>query len=73
MIKFIFEHSELKYQDQDALNMLLLGKTFLLPRKYNRIYSIKSELYDRTHQKYKKIITNESVLIHYVGTTKPWN
>lgn len=73
VIKFIFEHSELKYPDQDALNMLLLGKTFLLPRKYNSIYSIKSELYDRTHQKYKKIINNESILIHYVGTTKPWN
>lgn len=71
-IEFIRKNTTLKYPDQDALNILLLEKTILLPRKFNCIYSIKSELKDKTHQKFKDIINNESVFIHYVGTTKPW-
>ncbi|MCA6963382.1 glycosyltransferase family 8 protein [Pectobacterium odoriferum] len=70
---FIKENPSLKYPDQDALNILLQDKTIILPRKFNCIYSIKSELKDKTHQAYKKIINDESVFIHYVGTTKPWN
>ncbi|MCL2899299.1 glycosyltransferase family 8 protein [Brenneria tiliae] len=72
-ISFIKENTALRYPDQDALNILLYGKTIILPRKFNCIYSIKSELKDKTHQAYKKIINDESVFIHYVGTTKPWN
>ncbi|MDE8743304.1 glycosyltransferase [Pectobacterium polaris] len=70
---FIKDNPSLKYPDQDALNILLHEKTIILPRKFNCIYSIKSELKDKTHQAYKKIINDESVFIHYVGTTKPWN
>ncbi|MFC3393353.1 glycosyltransferase family 8 protein [Brenneria rubrifaciens] len=72
-ISFILENSHLKYPDQDALNVLLIHRTYLLPRKYNCIYTIKSELKDKSHQKYKDLINAESILIHYVGTTKPWN
>ncbi|MEH0873201.1 glycosyltransferase [Pectobacterium cacticida] len=64
---------KLKYQDQDALNILFFKKTILLPRKFNCIYSIKDELKDKTHEKYKNIITDGSVFIHYVGATKPWH
>lgn len=63
----------LKYQDQDVLNLFFLKRTIILPRKFNCIYSIKSELKDKTHQKYKEIITEESIFIHYVGATKPWH
>ncbi|MEE3663328.1 glycosyltransferase [Brenneria sp. g21c3] len=72
-ISFILENSHLKYPDQDALNVLLINRTYLLPRKFNCIYSIKSELSDKSHQQYKHLINNESILIHYVGTTKPWS
>ncbi|WP_440866429.1 glycosyltransferase family 8 protein [Symbiopectobacterium purcellii] len=72
-LAFIKENTTLKYPDQDALNILLCGKTVLLPRKFNCIYSIKSELQDKTHLKFKNIINDESVFIHYVGTTKPWS
>ncbi|ATA26144.1 hypothetical protein BIY26_22350 [Brenneria goodwinii] len=72
-LSFIKENTALKYPDQDALNVLLHEKTIILPRKFNCIYSIKSELKDKTHQAYKKIINDESVFIHYVGTTKPWS
>ncbi|MCV9879041.1 glycosyltransferase family 8 protein [Brenneria izbisi] len=72
-ISFILDNSHLKYPDQDALNVLLIHQTYLLPRKFNCIYSIKSELSDKSHQQYKYLINAESILIHYVGTTKPWN
>ncbi|POE02268.1 glycosyltransferase [Pectobacterium odoriferum] len=64
---------KLKYQDQDALNILFFKKTILLPRKFNCIYSIKDELKDKTHKEYKSTITDESIFIHYVGATKPWH
>ncbi|MBJ7223403.1 MULTISPECIES: glycosyltransferase family 8 protein [unclassified Brenneria] len=72
-LSFILDNLTLRYPDQDALNVLLYEKTIILPRKFNSIYSIKSELKDKSHQAYKEIITPETILIHYVGTTKPWN
>lgn len=62
-----------KYPDQDALNILLKGNIKYLPQKFNTIYTIKSELRDRSHQKYKDIILDDTVLIHYTGVTKPWH
>lgn len=62
-----------KYPDQDVLNTLLKDKVIFLPRKYNTIYTIKSELKDKTHQKFKETITDGTVLIHYTGATKPWH
>ncbi|RLM28306.1 glycosyltransferase family 8 protein [Brenneria salicis] len=72
-LSFIQDNLTLRYPDQDALNILLYNKTIILPRKFNCIYSIKSELKDKHHQDYRKIITDETILIHYVGTTKPWS
>ncbi|WP_352433001.1 glycosyltransferase [Escherichia coli] len=43
-----------KYPDQDVMNVLLKGMTIFLPRGYNTIYTIKSELKTKTHQNYKK-------------------
>lgn len=62
-----------KYPDQDVMNVLLKGMTLFLPREYNTIYTIKSELKDKTHQNYKKLITESTLLIHYTGATKPWH
>ncbi|MEQ4680813.1 glycosyltransferase [Providencia rettgeri] len=62
--------AKLSYLDQDILNMLLTGKVIYLDGKYNTQYSINYEL-----QKGKKEnpITPETVLIHYIGPTKPWH
>ncbi|WP_430442128.1 glycosyltransferase [Providencia huaxiensis] len=62
--------AKLSYLDQDILNMLLTGKVIYLDSKYNTQYSINYEL-----QKGKKEnpITPETVLIHYIGPTKPWH
>ena len=62
-----------KYPDQDVMNVLLKGMIIFLPREYNTIYTIKSELKDKTHQNYKKLITESTLLIHYTGATKPWH
>lgn len=67
------EHIRYKYPDQDVLNILLKNKVKYLPRKFNTIYTIKSELKDRSHQKYKELISDDTVLIHYTGVTKPWH
>lgn len=62
-----------KYPDQDVLNILLKDKVIFLPREYNTIYTIKSELKDKTHSKFKNIISDKTKLIHYTGATKPWH
>lgn len=61
---------KLSFLDQDILNILLTGKVIFLDKKYNTQYSLNYEL-----QKSKKEnpITNETVLIHYIGSTKPWH
>lgn len=63
----------LKFYDQDVLNLLLLGHTYFLSEDFNRIYGIKNELKFKDITKYKNIITESTVLIHYIGVTKPWN
>ncbi|MCL6378793.1 lipopolysaccharide 1,2-glucosyltransferase [Pectobacterium brasiliense] len=63
----------IQYPDQDVMNILLHDNVIFLPREYNSIYSIKSELKDSSHQKYKEIIKNTTILIHYTGVTKPWH
>ncbi|MBS4429998.1 lipopolysaccharide 1,2-glucosyltransferase [Pectobacterium punjabense] len=63
----------IQYPDQDVMNILLHDNVIFLPREYNTIYSIKSELKDPSHQKYKEIIKNTTILIHYTGVTKPWH
>ncbi|BDH44006.1 LPS 1,2-glucosyltransferase [Salmonella enterica subsp. enterica serovar Choleraesuis] len=64
---------KIKYPDQDVLNILLNDKVIYVSSNYNTIYSLKSELLDKTHQEYKKTIKDETVLIHYTGITKPWH
>lgn len=63
----------LKYPDQDALNILLLGKLIYLGKKYNTIYSLKSEFEFKDKSFYKKFILDSTVFIHYTGVTKPWH
>ncbi len=62
-----------KYPDQDVLNILLINRVIFLPREYNTIYTIKSELKDKKHSQYADVITSDTKLIHYTGATKPWH
>lgn len=64
---------ELKYPDQDALNLIFLGRVVKLPRRFNTVYSLKSEFENKDKVLYSQIITDHTVLIHYTGITKPWH
>ncbi|MBN3135167.1 glycosyltransferase family 8 protein [Pectobacterium punjabense] len=71
--KLISGEESIQYPDQDVMNILLHGNVTFLPKEYNTIYSIKNELKDPSHQKYKETIKNTTILIHYTGVTKPWH
>lgn len=57
------------YYDQDALNISLAGKTLFIDKKYNTQFSINYELKKNPSNP----VNSETVLIHYIGATKPWH
>lgn len=63
----------IKYPDQDILNIMFLHHAELLPREYNTIYSLKSEFEEKNKEYYLSFITDKTVFIHYTGVTKPWH
>lgn len=65
--------SVLKYPDQDILNIMLFDKVKFLPRKFNAIYSLKSEFEIKNSSYYKDFINADTIFIHYTGVTKPWH
>ena len=67
------DSGKLKYPDQDALNIIFLGRLVYLDRKYNAIFPLKSEFEKKDKRNYKKYIKDETVFIHYTGITKPWH
>ncbi|MCO4314523.1 lipopolysaccharide 3-alpha-galactosyltransferase [Pectobacterium versatile] len=62
--------SKISYLDQDILNILLIDKTIWLDKKYNTQYSINYEL---SKPKPVSPIKDDTVMIHYIGPTKPWH
>ena len=67
------KYGSLKYLDQDALNIAFNMNNIYLAKDFDTIYTLKNELYDRSHRKYQQTITDKTVLIHYTGITKPWH
>ena len=63
----------IKYPDQDILNIMFLHHARILPREYNAIYSLKSEFEYKDKEYYKSFINDNTVFIHYTGVTKPWH
>ncbi|WP_085247737.1 lipopolysaccharide 3-alpha-galactosyltransferase [Gilliamella mensalis] len=59
--------------DQDVLNLLLLEKVKYLDRKYNQQVSINYELKYKTKLACYAPIMAQTILIHYIGPTKPWH
>lgn len=60
---------KLSYMDQDILNLLLFDKVMLVDSKYNTQFSLNYEL----KSKFVNPINDATILIHYVGPTKPWH
>ncbi|NUF26578.1 UDP-D-galactose:(glucosyl)LPS alpha-1,3-D-galactosyltransferase [Gilliamella bombicola] len=59
--------------DQDVLNIILLEKVKYLDRKYNQQVSINYELKYKSSVNGYSPILDETILIHYIGPTKPWH
>lgn len=59
-----------KHPDQDALNIIFHDRVKLVDHKFNSFFNIDSLL---KNKKRKFEITSETILIHYVGVTKPWH
>jgi len=64
--------ARLTFLDQDALNLLVKGKVKIIDRKYNTFYNFDDEPKIKRADRYKEIINDDTVFIHYVGVTKPW-
>lgn len=67
------QHKKYKCLDQDILNILFYGHCVFISGDYDCFYGIDYELKNNSDQDYKKSITDDTKLIHYVGVTKPWN
>lgn len=67
------KHKDLLYFDQDVLNILFVGKLIPLRRDFNCIYGVDQELVNKNDDVYKTYINDNTILIHYVGVTKPWH
>lgn len=67
------KNNKFAFLDQDVLNIMFLGKVIFLPRIYDAIYGMKQELKSKDVTKYKDFITDDTILIHYIGVTKPWH
>ena len=55
--------NKLKWQDQDALNIVLDGKCLYIDKKYNYLLNMKHK---------NAIMPNDVIFVHYVGRYKPW-
>ncbi|EHA3340018.1 glycosyltransferase family 8 protein, partial [Escherichia coli] len=67
------QHTKYKCLDQDILNILFFGHCIFISGDYDCFYGIDYELKNKSDEDYKKTITDDTKLIHYVGVTKPWN
>ncbi|WP_339057502.1 glycosyltransferase [Candidatus Regiella endosymbiont of Tuberolachnus salignus] len=59
---------KLVYFDQDILNVLFFGKTININARYNTFCDLDHKGKTRTLQD-----LNDSALVHYIGSTKPWH
>lgn len=55
--------NKLKWQDQDALNIVFDDKCIYLSKKYNYILNMKHK---------NAVMMDDAIFVHYVGKYKPW-
>ncbi|EMD3737143.1 lipopolysaccharide 3-alpha-galactosyltransferase [Salmonella enterica] len=61
--------SKITHPDQDVLNILLANKLCFANIKFNTQFSLNYQL----KGKFVNPVTNNTILIHYIGPTKPWH
>ncbi|MCV9879042.1 lipopolysaccharide 3-alpha-galactosyltransferase [Brenneria izbisi] len=62
---------KISFLDQDILNILFVERVIFLSKAYNTQYSINYEL--KKTKNHIIPITQDSILVHYIGPTKPWH
>lgn len=67
------KQAQLLYFDQDVLNILFVNNIIFLRRDFNCIYGVDQELVNKGNNSYQDFINEDTILIHYVGVTKPWH
>lgn len=60
---------KLRYNDQDALNIALNGRTRFLAIRYNRIYDL---IHDLGNNITAMQAVGNAVFLHFAGSVKPW-
>lgn len=65
------QHTKYKCLNQNILNILFFSHCIFISSNYNCFYSINYKLKNKSNKNYKKTITNNTKLIHYVSVTKP--
>lgn len=69
-IHALLQHGKkLRFPDQDALNIVLNGRTRYLPIRYNHIYDLIGDLGNRVTAMQP---VGNAVLLHFAGSIKPW-
>lgn len=63
-IDLLSTHDDFKFFDQDVLNILLSNKVVVLPPYFNDVFPLMD---------INTNINNDTVLLHYAGSTKPWH
>jgi UDP-glucose:(glucosyl)LPS alpha-1,3-glucosyltransferase len=61
---------DLRFQDQDALNLALEGRTRFIAGKWNTIYGLIADL---DAGKFKLNLAGDAAFIHFAGSVKPWS
>ena len=64
------DREDLRFQDQDALNLALEDMTLFIDNKWNHIYGLVADL-ERDRRKLS--LQGEAVFIHFAGSVKPWS
>lgn len=64
------ESKKLRFNDQDALNIVLDGRIRYIETKWNYLYGLVGDL---EIDKRKMDIKGDAVFIHFAGAVKPWN
>jgi UDP-glucose:(glucosyl)LPS alpha-1,3-glucosyltransferase len=60
---------KLRFNDQDALNIVLDGRALFIEKRWNYIYDL---IYDLDRNSVKMRPMEDPVFIHFAGAVKPW-
>jgi UDP-glucose:(glucosyl)LPS alpha-1,3-glucosyltransferase len=63
------DRKDLRFPDQDALNIALEGKAIYIDKRWNYLYGLINDL-EQDHRAMRDV--GDAVFIHFAGSVKPW-